>query len=460
MIYLLIHIYYHIILYLYCISLSLRSLRYACHDTQAIYKYSIQMRTKKSNEQNIRTTTLRRISPKPVLFCTVVAPIVFTTSVRTQVNASSESTLPVRYPSNSSDDTNVTSRKKHQPEKTYTTSVSSSTLRIPYDSSDETHDNVSAGDTVNHIVEKRQKHQPVDSGYNVFNSVGIIRSGVKVRNIRTHQLGTVESRQSYGCFIKLKDGDNRSMCQPYHELKPFSWKNGDRDYCRVYQHMFSDFQAHFNPWCRISISLNELSRISDDERFRTVQWNEGDLRFYHKSLMRAIPHMSNVLGGQEWSYSTSYSPEQSRDIYIHFLNVFLQEHPIDYKFKGGQCQIRSCRSKISLLDRRTHALNGPTESQGCVHCCRQYKRIMECQEDILDNSDNDRGKHKIYSQSEIIQSIEDPFKWLKILKTRFHQTRFPSKPFGILSTYSSLQEFNSINRIWICKLIHQNNNEE
>ena len=98
------------------------------------------------------------------------------------------------------------------------------------------------------------------------------------------------------------------------------------------KYMYGMFHEHFNPYCETSIPIYDLSIRAHLIRNSTMFWNETTRRYQHKMLLRAIPGMSTVLGGDQWSYS-EYSPKEVTDIYLYFLSVFLQKHPVDYKIK-------------------------------------------------------------------------------------------------------------------------------
>ena len=92
---------------------------------------------------------------------------------------------------------------------------------------------------------------------------------------------------------------------------------------------FSKFHIHFNPDCKKTFPLHELIDIAKYEKRSAIRNYEGYESYSAreiKSLLKAIPDMSTVLGGDPWKYSNSYSSKEAVEIYVHFLSVFLQKH--------------------------------------------------------------------------------------------------------------------------------------
>ena len=84
----------------------------------------------------------------------------------------------------------------------------------------------------------------------------------------------------------------------------------------------------------------------------------------YKPLLRAIPGMSTILGGKQWSYS-EYSIKEAINIYIHFLDVCIRKHPVDIKKIVRQC--KKCGSDISYLKNERFIWNYD-QNKGCYHC--------------------------------------------------------------------------------------------
>ena len=160
---------------------------------------------------------------------------------------------------------------------------------------------------------------------------------------------------------------------------------------------FSEFHKHYNPYCKTSLPLDELSIVALEERQWVETWTEEERCYNHKKLLRAIPGMSTILGGKQWSYS-EYSVKEAINIYIHFLDICLQKHPIDIKKKFGQC--KKCGSDISFLEYQRFFWNYDV-GNGCYHC--------------VDKKDFPKNKHtrKEYNDDEIIEMIRDPTRWWK-----------------------------------------------
>lgn len=161
---------------------------------------------------------------------------------------------------------------------------------------------------------------------------------------------------------------------------------------------FTEFHKHYNPYCKTSLSLNKLSRTALFERHWVEAWSEFDCRRHHKKLLRAIPGMSTILGGKEWSY-TKYSTKEAVNIYKYFLDICLQKHPVDIKEIVKQC--KKCGSDISYLEHLIFEWNYDFNEYACYHC--------------VDKKDFPKNKYtrKNYTVDEIIQMIRDPTKWWK-----------------------------------------------
>ena len=85
---------------------------------------------------------------------------------------------------------------------------------------------------------------------------------------------------------------------------------------------FSEFHKHFNPFCKKIYPLDELIKITHSERRRALYHYEYDaIHYQRKSLLRAIPGMSTVLGGNQWEFTDSYSAEQAMEIYIFSIDL-------------------------------------------------------------------------------------------------------------------------------------------
>ena len=109
---------------------------------------------------------------------------------------------------------------------------------------------------------------------------------------------------------------------------------------------FSEFHQHFHPDCKKTFPLKELIQIARGERTRALDWYEKtECKWIRRRLLKAIPGMSTVLGGEPWSYSDSYSAKQTMEIYIYFLSVFLIRYPWDVKSKRYSCSLKGCESK-------------------------------------------------------------------------------------------------------------------
>ena len=135
-------------------------------------------------------------------------------------------------------------------------------------------------------------------------------------------------------------------------------------------------------------------------------WNEYQRRFHYKDLLRAIPGMSTVLGDNQWSYSDSYSPKQTTDIYIYFLSVFLQKHPVDYKSKKQQC--KNCRSMISYEAVSHHAFFALGPEGRCVNCSQPRSLSLR------EKRDRDRF---LLSETEITKIIADATKSVQEIRS-------------------------------------------
>ena len=133
--------------------------------------------------------------------------------------------------------------------------------------------------------------------------------------------------------------------------------------------MYGMFHEHFNPYCETSIPIYDLSVRAHLDRNAAMFWGKTSSRnrTEHKMLLRAIPGMSTVLGGDQWSYS-EYSPKEVTDIYLYFLSVFLQKHPLDYKIKKIQC--KNCRMMISFEERNHHIFSNG-QRRRCVNCSQR-----------------------------------------------------------------------------------------
>ena len=106
---------------------------------------------------------------------------------------------------------------------------------------------------------------------------------------------------------------------------------------------FSEFHKHFHSDVHKTYSLNELICIAHRERLTAlIKYEKNEYDFFRfkgnelknrKDLLMAIPDMSTVLGGDPWTYSDSYSPKRTLEIYIYFLSVFLHKHKQAYIMK-------------------------------------------------------------------------------------------------------------------------------
>ena len=173
------------------------------------------------------------------------------------------------------------------------------------------------------------------------------------------------------------------------------------------KYMFGLFHEHFNPWCETSVPIYDLSIRAHGEMKWAMSWNEHQRRFHYKKILRAIPGMSTVLGDNQWSYSDSYSPKQATDIYIYFLSVFIQKHPVDYKSKKQQC--KNCRSMISYEAISHHAFAlGPRGR--CVNY--SHPRSLSLRE----KRDCDRVLFFL-SETEITKRIADATKSVKEIRS-------------------------------------------
>ena len=151
---------------------------------------------------------------------------------------------------------------------------------------------------------------------------------------------------------------------------------------KVEESCISSFHIHFNPDCKKTYSLNELSCNAYCERMWALEeYEDNRFRFNRKKLLKAIPGCSTVLGSEPWPYSDSYSGKQAMEIYIYFLSFFLDKHP--YHDPPRCCN--ECESKRSEAEFRYQWLIlSETESyklHGCFEC-RQYL-CKECGTKIL-----------------------------------------------------------------------------
>ena len=121
----------------------------------------------------------------------------------------------------------------------------------------------------------------------------------------------------------------------------------------VEESCFSKFHIHFHPGCKKRFPLEKLIRFADTERTMALDWYEENENYtwLRKRLLKAIPGMSTVLGGEPWAYSDSYSAKQALEIYINFLTIFLQKHPYcDVNSKKCSCSNKKCESKRSIKE--------------------------------------------------------------------------------------------------------------
>ena len=143
----------------------------------------------------------------------------------------------------------------------------------------------------------------------------------------------------------------------------------------VEESCLSSFHKHFNPNCKKTYPLHELSLDAHYEReWALEEYESNRFRINRKKLLKAIPGCSTVLGSAPWEYSDSYSGKQALEIYIYFLSFFLNKHPYDVTNRKvrscGECESRRSEGEFLYQTEILIQTEG-YKYHGCFEC-RQY----------------------------------------------------------------------------------------